>query len=79
VLTRRTHIGFDVPDRGEVAAEHIALLMAPVLGWDQTAIDRETTHYRARLAAERAAHAKLDDAGSDSAMSSVRDLRLSAV
>ncbi len=78
VLTRRTHIGFDVPDRGELAVEHVAQLMAPVLGWDQTAIDREITHYRARLVAERAAQSMLDDAASDSARSPVRDLRLAA-
>ena len=78
VLTRRTHIGFDVPDRGELAVEQVAQLMAPVLGWDQAAIDREITHYRARLVAERAAQSMLDDAASDSARSPVRDLRLSA-
>ena len=49
VLTRRTHIGFDVPDRGRLAAAHVADLMAPVLGWDQAAIDREIAHYQARL------------------------------
>ena len=79
VLTRRTHIAFDVPDRGELAAEQVARLMAPVLGWDQAAIDREIAHYRARLVAERAAQSMLDDAASDSARSPVRDLRLSAV
>jgi len=79
VLTRRTHIGFDVPDRGELAAYDVARLMAPVLGWDQAAIDREITHFRARLVAERAAQSMLDDAASDSARSPVRDLRLSAV
>lgn len=78
VLTRRTHIGFDVPDRGELAAEQVAELMAPVLGWDRASIDREITHYRARLVAERAAHSMLDDAASDSARSPVRDLRLPA-
>jgi len=79
VLTRRTHIGFDVPDRGELAVEQVAQLMAPVLGWDQAAVDREITHYRARLVAERAAQSMLDDAASDSARSPVRDLRLSAL
>jgi glycerol-3-phosphate dehydrogenase len=78
VLTRRTHIGFDVADRGALAAAPAAQLMAPELGWDQAAVDREVTHYRARLAAERAAHSMLDDAGADSARSPVRDLRLSA-
>ena len=79
VLTRRTHIAFDVPDRGELAADPVARLMAPVLGWDQAAIDREITHYRERLVAERAAQSMLDDAASDSARSPVRDLRLAAV
>jgi glycerol-3-phosphate dehydrogenase len=79
VLTRRTHIGFDVPDRGELAVEQVAQLMAPVLGWDQAAIAREITHYRARLVAERAAQSMLDDAASDSARSPVRDLRLPAL
>ena len=78
VLTRRTHIAFEVPDRGQLAVEHVAHLMAPVLGWDRAAIDREITHYRARLTAERAAQSMLDDAASDSARSPVRDLRLSA-
>ena len=78
VLTRRTHIGFDVSDRGELAVEQVARLMAPVLGWDQAAVDREITHYRARLVAERAAQSMLDDAASDSARSPVRDLRLPA-
>lgn len=78
VLTRRTHIAFEAPDRGRLAAEHVAQLMAPVLGWDRASIDREITHYRARLTAEHAAQSMLDDAASDSVRSPVRDLRLSA-
>jgi len=76
VLTRRTHIAFEAPDRGDAAAESVARLMAPVLGWDEAAIEREITHYRARLAAELAAQAMLDDAASDSARAGVRDPRL---
>ena len=78
VLTRRTHIAFDVPDRGALAAEQVAGLMAPVLGWDRTVIGREVAHYEARLAAESAAQSMLDDAAADSARSPVRDLRLLA-
>ena len=55
VLTRRTHIAFEVPDRGHSAADGVAKLMAPVLGWDQAVLDREIAHYRARLEAEAAA------------------------
>ncbi len=76
VLTRRTHIAFEAPDRGEQAAEGVARLMAPVLSWDEATVDREITHYRARLAAERAAQAMLDDAASNTARMKVRDPRL---
>ena len=76
VLTRRTHIAFEAPDRGELAAADVARIMAPALGWDEPAIAREVAHYRARLAAERAAQALLDDAASNSARAGVRDPRL---
>ena len=76
VLTRRTHIAFEVPDRGHLAAGGVARLMAPVLGWDQAAVDRETAHYLARLEAEAAAHALFTDAASDSARAEVRDPRI---
>ena len=76
VLTRRTHIAFEAPDRGELAADGVAHLMAPVLDWDQAAVDREIVHYRARLEAEAAAQALLTDADSDSVRGEVRDPRL---
>jgi glycerol-3-phosphate dehydrogenase len=76
VLTRRTHIAFEVPDRGWSASDVVARLMAPVLGWDQTVIEREIARYRARLDAEAAAQALLTDAASDSARAEVRDPRL---
>ena len=78
VLTRRTHIAFEAPDRGRAAAPRVAELMAPILGWDQSVVDREVAHYFARLDAESAAQSMLDDAASDSARSPVRDLRLEA-
>lgn len=76
VLTRRTHIAFEVPDRGLLAAESVARLMAPVLAWDEASIDQEIAHYRARLKAELAAQTMLDDAASNSARTEVRDPRL---
>jgi glycerol-3-phosphate dehydrogenase len=76
VLTRRTHIAFEASDRGQLAADGVAGLMAPVLGWDQAAVGRETAHYRARLEAEAAAQALLTDAASDSVRAEVRDPRL---
>jgi glycerol-3-phosphate dehydrogenase len=76
MLTRRTHIAFEVADRGELAAESVARLMAPALAWDEAAIAREISHYRARLAAERAAQSMLDDAESNAARVEVRDPRV---
>ncbi len=76
VLTRRTHISFEAPDRGRRAVEGVARLMAPVLEWDDATIDREATHYRARLAAELEAESMPDDASSDAVRATVRDLRL---
>ena len=78
VLTRRTHIAFEVPDRGLLAAESVARLTAPVLAWDEATIEREVTHYRARLGAELAAQAMLDDAASNPVRAEVRDPRVSA-
>jgi glycerol-3-phosphate dehydrogenase len=76
VLTRRTHIAFEMPDRGRKAAGEVARLMAPVLDWDQATIERETAHYEARLEAEAVAQSLLTDAASDTARSGVRDPRL---
>jgi glycerol-3-phosphate dehydrogenase len=78
VLTRRTHIAFEAADRGRRAVEQVAALMAPVLGWGKDAIDREVAHYRARLDAESAAQATLDDASAAAARDPVRDVRLAA-
>ena len=44
--------------------------------WDDATIDREVTHYRARLAAELEAESMPDDASSDAVRATVRDLRL---
>jgi len=76
VLTRRTHISFEAPDRGRRAVEAVARLMSPVLEWNDATIDREVTHYRARLAAELEAESMPDDATSDAVRATVRDLRL---
>ena len=76
VLTRRTHIAFESPDRGRRAVEDVARLMAPVLEWDEDAVSHEIEHYRSRLDAESAAQRMLDDATADAARAPVRDVRL---
>ena len=59
VLERRTRLDYEVRDRGVAAADEVAALMAPELGWDQAAVGREVAAYRryidARLAGEGSA------------------------
>jgi glycerol-3-phosphate dehydrogenase len=53
VLTRRTHISIETPDRGLSAAQEVAELMAGPLGWDADQVAREVGNYRERIKAER--------------------------
>ena len=78
VLTRRTHISIETFDRGLAAAEHVAHLMAAVLGWDDAAVSREVEHYRARVAAERDSQDQADDHTADAARLGASDVRLGA-
>jgi glycerol-3-phosphate dehydrogenase len=55
VLTRRTHISIETPDRGLSAAQEAAGLMAGPLCWDAAQIAREVEQYRMRINAEWAA------------------------
>ena len=48
VLTRRTHVAIEDPDAGVGAAEEVAELVAPVLGWDAVRQQREVAAYRAQ-------------------------------
>lgn len=78
VLARRTRISITVPDRGVEAAEEVAELVAPVLGWDQVRAAREVRAYRERVAAERASQAEPDDSRADAARLVAADLRTGA-
>ncbi len=62
VLTRRTRISVDQPDRGLGVAEETATIIAGVLGWDEATRQREVDHYRARVEAELAASQEPDEA-----------------
>ncbi len=75
VLTRRTRISIDTPDRGVVAAEHVAMLVAPLLGWSPTEIEGEVTHYRSRVAAEIESQLQADDRTADAARLGAPDVR----
>ncbi|MGF1661226.1 MAG: glycerol-3-phosphate dehydrogenase/oxidase [Kineosporiaceae bacterium] len=67
VLARRTRISIEAWDRGVAAARPAAELLAPVLGWDAAAVDREVSLYEARVEAERASNLAPDDAAADAA------------
>jgi glycerol-3-phosphate dehydrogenase len=68
VLTRRTRISMETWDRGVTAAETVAPLMAPVLGWNESQVRREIEHYRKRVAAERESQEQPDDHAADAAL-----------
>ncbi|HWH31310.1 MAG TPA: glycerol-3-phosphate dehydrogenase/oxidase [Egibacteraceae bacterium] len=65
ILTRRTRISIETFDRGVAAAEHVAELVAPVLGWDDDA----------RVAAERDSQQQPDDHTADAARLGAPDVR----
>jgi glycerol-3-phosphate dehydrogenase len=76
VLTRRTRISIEVPDRGIAAAREVAALIAPVLGWDAADIARELEHYDARVAAEVDSQHQADDLTADASRLGAPDVRL---
>jgi glycerol-3-phosphate dehydrogenase len=76
VLTRRTRISIEEPDRGTAAAREVADLIAPVLGWSPADVAREIEHYDARVAAERESQHQLDDYTADAARLGAPDVRV---
>jgi len=78
VLTRRTRISIEVPDRGVAAAREVAELIAPVLEWDEADIKRELEHYDGRVAAERESQHQPDDLTADAARLGAPEVRLGA-
>jgi glycerol-3-phosphate dehydrogenase len=75
VLTRRTRISIETPDRGVAAAPVVASLMAGVLGWDTATVDREIEHYTARVRAEIDSQMQPDDRTADAARMGAPDVR----
>ncbi|HWC78509.1 MAG TPA: glycerol-3-phosphate dehydrogenase/oxidase [Pseudonocardiaceae bacterium] len=74
VLTRRTRISIEQTDRGVAAAEEVAGLVGPVLGWDAAQTAREVALYRARVDAERAAQEAADDQAANASRLAAPDL-----
>ena len=75
VLTRRTRISVETEHRGVATAGRVAALVAPVLGWDAAAIQREVQHYTARVTAERQSQTMPDDHTADAARLGAPDVR----
>jgi glycerol-3-phosphate dehydrogenase len=75
VLTRRTRISIETVHRGLESMEHVARLLAGVLGWDSDAQRREIEHYAARVAAERESQRMPDDRTADAARLGAEDVR----
>ncbi|SNY72348.1 glycerol-3-phosphate dehydrogenase/oxidase [Paractinoplanes atraurantiacus] len=65
VLTRRTRISIETPDRGVTAARTTAALIAAPLGWSAAEAEAEIGRYEARVAAELAAQEQPDDESAD--------------
>lgn len=76
VLARRTRISIETWDRGLAAAEEVAELIAPYLGWDAAAVEREVEHYRSRVRAERESQDQPDDLSADAARLGAADVRM---
>ncbi|MEK6438549.1 glycerol-3-phosphate dehydrogenase/oxidase [Pseudonocardia sp. T1-2H] len=74
ILTRRTRTSIETFDRGLGAAEEVAALVAPVLGWSSEQQAKEVEHYQGRVAAERESQRMPDDATADSARMGAPDV-----
>ena len=65
-----------VAGKGRAAAEKVARLVAPVLGWNDQHMSEEIEHYRSRVLAERDSQQQLDDDTADAARLGAPDVRL---
>lgn len=75
ILTRRTRISIEVPDRGVDSAAEVADIVAPILAWSDETKQREVEHYKARVEAERESQHQPDDLTADAARLGAPDVR----
>ena len=78
VLTRRTRISIETPDRGVAAARAAAPLMAAVLGWDEARTRSEIEHYERRVQAEIESQTMSEDEKADAMRGHATDIRTRA-
>lgn len=74
VLQRRTRLDYETRDRGAGAADEIAALVGPLLGWDAATTAREVETYRAFIDARLASEATTDDASAARAAASAPEV-----
>jgi glycerol-3-phosphate dehydrogenase len=67
LLTRRTRISIETSHRGADSAWAVARVVAPILGWDEEAVEEEVRTYLARGESERASQEQPEDAAADAA------------
>ncbi|MBF6334018.1 glycerol-3-phosphate dehydrogenase/oxidase [Nocardia transvalensis] len=65
ILARRTRISIEFSHRGVDCADEVARLVAPVLGWEESEIQREIATYNARVDAEVRSQTQPDDVSAD--------------
>ncbi|QSB05648.1 glycerol-3-phosphate dehydrogenase/oxidase [Natronoglycomyces albus] len=75
VLTRRTRISVETPDRGIEAAADAADLMGAVLNWDEKTREREIDAYHERVAAERRSQQQPTDDAAEAARLAAVEIR----
>ncbi|HEV6953463.1 MAG TPA: glycerol-3-phosphate dehydrogenase/oxidase [Promicromonospora sp.] len=74
VLAHRTRLVYEVPDRGTAAAEEVAAVVGPLLGWDASDTEREIRAWEARIEAERVAEDAPDDETAERARQATPDV-----
>lgn len=74
VLSHRTRLVYEVADRGTGAAEEIASVVGPLLGWDASDMEREVRAWQSRIEAERHAEEAPDDEAAERARLTTPDV-----
>ncbi len=74
VLAHRTRLVYEVSDRGTEAAEEVAAVVGPLLGWDASDAEREVRAWQSRIDAERHAEEAPDDEAAERARLTTQDV-----
>lgn len=75
ILARRMRISIEYSHRGVDCAREVADIVAPVLGWSVTDVQREVANYTARVEAEILSQAQPDDVSADELRASAPEAR----